>query len=148
MGDRATAGAKGFHLNHWHADTVTEEVAVFAEVGATAFAKSDVERGTTHYVVDTEWLGHAQAGLRGRCRTGVDRVDRPLTHYHARSQTSVGLEIAGRLLRAQLLEQRVDAFDITTHHWAKVGVDHGCRGACVFANLREHLVAAADKYVR
>ncbi|MNE04011.1 hypothetical protein D3C80_965320 [compost metagenome] len=61
-------------------------------------------------------------------------------------QAAVGLEVAYRLLRAQFLEQAVDACHVTRHHRAQVGVDHGGGGTGVFAYLREHFNACADEH--
>ena len=62
VGDRATTGTEGFHLDHRHADAIAQEVGVLAEVGAPGFAQGDVERGAPHVhgndVVDTEWPCH------------------------------------------------------------------------------------------
>ncbi|MNO98127.1 hypothetical protein D3C76_898620 [compost metagenome] len=68
VGDRAAAGAEGFHLDHRHADAIAQEVGVLAEIGASALAQGDVERGAAHvhgdHVVDAERLRYAQPGLR------------------------------------------------------------------------------------
>ncbi|MNE04278.1 hypothetical protein D3C80_968020 [compost metagenome] len=152
VGDGAAPRAEGFHLDHWHADALAEEVHVLAEVGAAGVGQGDVEGGAAHVhgndVIDAEGPRHRESGLWRRGRAGVDGVDRAVAHHITRCQPAVGLEVAHRLLGAEFLEQGIDALHIARHHRAQVGVDHGGGGAGVFADLREDLDAGADEHTR
>ena len=43
VGDGATAGTQGLHLDHRHADALAQEVHVLAEVGASGVGQGDIE---------------------------------------------------------------------------------------------------------
>ena len=126
--DRAAARTQRFHLDHRHADAIAQEVDVLVEVGLPVLGERDVEGRATHvhrdHVLLLERCGDIEARLRSRRRAGIDCVDGTVRHGLADGETTVGLEVAHRLLGAERAEIGIHRRHIAPHHGGQIGVHH------------------------